>query len=226
MENDSNDDTSLDTLLNTNFIDLKSLEINDPNQLNLDYVLNESLRIVNNAIKNNIIKEKKPQKISPDNEEIERRRQASSKALKINTSTESNIVEENEIEQEYLNDPFKFVNYIEIQLPNQKKNRKKNTFILKKYETENNPKFNVSALNPQEELSSLMLEGGENISTAMAYEDNIITGDIFGNIKFYSLKDKKQTRATLKKENERVNAIDIIARIKMIHFFTFNLNKI
>ena len=53
--------------------------------------------------------------------------------------------------------------------------------------------------------------GNENITVAMAYEDNIITGDILGDIKFYSLKDKKLTRSMpcpLKKR-VRVNAIDI-----------------
>ena len=56
-----------------------------------------------------------------------------------------------------------------------------------------------------------MMRGDADITTAFAYEDNIITGDILGDIKFYSLKDKKLTRTLpcpLKKRSQ-VNAIDL-----------------
>jgi hypothetical protein len=112
-------------------------------------------------------------------------------SVKINISTEADTIEEAEIPQEHLSNPIDFVNYIEYELPKKNIKIKRDLFILKKYENEQNIKFIVSELNPQEELSLLMLRGDADITAAIAYEDNIITGDIFGDIKFYSLKDKK-----------------------------------
>ena len=72
-------------------------------------------------------------------------------------------------------------------------------------------KFYISGLNPQEELSLLLLRGDADITTSIAHEDNIITGDILGDIKFYSLKEQKLTR-TLPcplKQRAQINAIDL-----------------
>ena len=211
METNDNNEDILNSLLNTNYIDLSNVEASNLNQLSTDDILKETQRLVNDAIKNKTIEEYTPTGESKDNEEKEKKQEPSAPSLKINTSTESNIVEEDEIPSKYLSNPIDFVNYIEYQLPKEKTKLKKNTFILKKYENETNTKINVSELNPQEELSLLMLRGDTDITTAMAHEDTIITGDILGDIKFYSLKDQKLTR-TLPcplKKREQVNAIDL-----------------
>ena len=211
METNDNNEDILNSLLSTNYIDLANVETTNLNQLSTDDILKETQTLINDAIKNKTIEEYTPTGESKENEEKEKKKESSTPSLKLNTSTESNIVEEDEIPSKYLSNPIDFVNYIEYQLPKQKIKIKKNTFILKKYENEKKIKFNVSDLNPQEELSLLMLRGDSDITTIMAYEDSIITGDILGDIKFYSLKDKKLTR-TLPcplKQKIQVNAIDI-----------------
>ena len=211
METNDNNEDILNSLLNTNYIDLSNVETSNLNQLSTDDILKETQKLVNDAIKNKTIEEFTPTGESKDKEEKEKKNEPSAPSLKINTSTESNIVEEDEIPSKYLSNPIDFVNYIEYQLPKEKTKLKKNTFILKKYENEKNTIINVSELNPQEELSLLMLRGDSDITAAMAHEDSIITGDILGDIKFYSLKDQKLTR-TLPcplKNRAQVNSIDL-----------------
>ena len=157
-------------------------------------ILKESQKLVNDAVKNNTIKViDNIQELKETN--LKRKRETSdTPGLKINTSVESNLIEEDEIPSKYLKSPIDFVNYIEYQLPKEKTKKKKNTFILKKFENLQKTKFSVSELNPQEDLSLLMMREDADITAAMAYEDNLITGDILGDIKFFSLKDKKITR--------------------------------
>ena len=202
METNKNNEDLLNSLLNTNYIDLGNVKSNNLNQLSTDDILRESQKLVNDAIKNKTIGETKDTEVG----EIKK-----TPSLKINTSIESNVVVEDEIPTKYLSNPIEFVNYIEYQLPKEKTKEKQNTFILKKYEIENNTKFYISGLNPQEELSLLLLRGDADITTSIAHEDNIITGDILGDIKFYSLREQKLTR-TLPcplKQRAQINAIDL-----------------
>ena len=209
--NNNKEEDILNSLLKTNYIDLSNVETNNLTQLNTDDILKESQRLVNDAVKSKTIEEYAPNNESEEKEVKEQKKESSTPSLKINTSTEASIVEEDEIPSKYLSNPIDFVNYIEYQLPKEKMKIKKNTFILKKFENEKTTKFCVSELNPQEDLGLLMLRGDVDITTAMAHEDNIITGDILGDIKFYSLKDKKLAR-TLPcpiKKRSQVNSIDL-----------------
>ena len=212
METDNNNEQEiLNSILKTNFIDLDNVEAKDISNLNTDDILRESQRLVDDAVKNKTIKEYEPNQELNENELSNKKENTLTPGLKINTSVESNTEEIDEIPSKYLSNPIDFVNYIEYQLPKEKTKIKKNTFILKKFEKEQKTKFSVCELNPQEDLSLLMTRGEADITAAIAYEDNIITGDILGDIKFYSVKDKKLTRTLpcpLKKRMQ-INAIDI-----------------
>ena len=211
METNDDEQDLLNSLLKTNYIDLNNVDTSEVSQLNTDDILRESQRLVSDAVKNKTIKEYDPNQELKGNDFPYKKEDFSTPGLKINTSIESNTEEISEIPSKYLSNPIDFVNYIEYQLPKEKTKIKKNTFILKKYEIEQKIKFSVCELNPQEDLSLLMMRGDADITAAMAHEENIITGDILGDIKFYSLKDKKLTR-TLPcplKKRVQVNAIDL-----------------
>ena len=180
---------------------------NNPEVNELAQNTDDVLKDVENLLNKSEMKEKFD--LGKENEKEVKKNENPS--VKINISTDENTTEEAEIPLKNLSNPIDFVNYIEYELPKQNIKIKKDTFILKKYENEQNIKFIVSELNPQEELSLLMLRGDADITAAVAYEDNIITGDIFGDIKFYSLKDKKLARTIscpLKKPTQ-INAIDL-----------------
>lgn len=180
---------------------------NNPEVNELAQNTDDVLKDVENLLNKSEMKEKFD--LGKENEKEVKKNENPS--VKINISTDENTTEEAEIPLKNLSNPIDFVNYIEYELPKQNIKIKKDTFILKKYENEQNIKFIVSELNPQEELSLLMLRGDADITAAVAYEDNIITGDIFGDIKFYSLKDKKLARTIscpIKKPTQ-INAIDL-----------------
>ena len=180
METNKNNEDLLNSLLNTNYIDLGNVKSNNLNQLSTDDILRESQKLVNDAIKNKTIGETKDTEVG----EIKK-----TPSLKINTSVESNVVVEDEIPTKYLSNPIEFVNYIEYQLPKEKTKEKQNTFILKKYEIENNTKFYISGLNPQEELSLLLLR--VNAIDLSDDGDYLFAGFSNGNIAVYELISNK-----------------------------------
>ena len=201
----------LNSILKSSLNDLENIENIDTSKLSLEDALQDTQKLVNDAIKNKTLKEISPNQELEGNNSTNKTTEAQTPGLKLNTSSEKDIIEEDEIPSKYLSNPIDFVNYIEYELPKEKTKIKKNSFILKKFEIEKNPKFSVSELNPQEDLSFAMMRGDTDITAAMAYDDNIITGDILGEIKFYSLKDKKLTK-TLPcpiKKRAQVNAIDL-----------------
>ena len=110
-----------------------------------------------------------------------------------------------------LSNPIEFVNYIELQRQKEKIEAKVETFVLKKFENEKNTKFLISKLNPQEELSKSLLQEKKKITAAIAHDNYLITGDINGNIKRYSLEDQKlvNTFPCPLKINKQINALDI-----------------
>ena len=197
-------------LENKDFLDLNNEEAGDLSKYNTDDILKETEKLINEAVKSKTISEYNPKQ---DSKEIvqDSKTNKNEPSLKINTSIENDTIEEDEIPSEFLSNPIDFVNYLEYELPKKKQQKKKNTFILKKFENEKETKLIVSELNPQEDLSILMLRGDIDITAAIAHDDNIITGDIFGDIKFYSLKDKKLARTLpcpIKKKTQ-INAIDL-----------------
>ena len=99
-----------------------------------------------------------------------------------------------EIPFERLVNPLEFIDYLEFQEPKKKSKTQNVLFLLKKYEEEKNPTFFVSDLASQDELSQLVFRGDKNFFGGMSFEDKIILSDNFGEVKFYSIKDKKLVR--------------------------------
>ena len=95
------------------------------------------------------------------------------------------------IEENILLSPFDFVNYLECKIPEKEAKEQKFLFPLKIYESEKKTKFSLSELNPQNELASHIYNEDKNFIFSMALDDKIIFSDNLGNIKFYSLKEKK-----------------------------------
>ena len=87
-----------------------------------------------------------------------------------------------------------FIEYLEYDLPKKKSKNQKFLFLLKKFEEENNPSFSICDLSPQDELGQLIFREDKNFFGALSYEDKIILSDNFGEVKFYSIKDKKLVR--------------------------------
>ena len=118
---------------------------------------------------------------------------------------------EEEIPAKYLSNPIDFVNYMELQRQKEKMEVKAETFVLRKYENEKSLKFLISKPTPKEELSKSILQGKNKITVAIAHDNYLITGDIMGDIKLYSLQDQKlvDTLPCPPKINTKINALDI-----------------
>ena len=118
---------------------------------------------------------------------------------------------EEEIPAKYLSNPIDFVNYMELQRQKEKMEVKAETFVLRKYENEKSLKFLISKPTPKEELSKSILQGKNKITVARAHDNYLITGDIMGDIKLYSLQDQKlvDTLPCPPKINTKINALDI-----------------
>ena len=98
------------------------------------------------------------------------------------------------IEDKILLSPFDLVNYIESKIPDKEYREQKDLFPLKIYESEKTTKYTISELNPQDNLASQIYAEEKNPIFSMAIKDKIIFSDQLGNIKFYSLKEKKITK--------------------------------
>ena len=124
----------------------------------------------------------------------------SQKSLEINTNfgelqslqtTKTVKLDPTKIEENILLSPFDFVNYLECKIPEKEAKEQKFLFPLKIYESEKKTKFTISELNPQNDLVSQIYKEDKNFIFSMALDDKIIFSDNSGNIKFYSLKEKK-----------------------------------
>ena len=122
-----------------------------------------------------------------------------------------NKEKEEEIPAKYLSNPVDFVNYMELERQKEKMEVKAETFVLRKYENEKSLKFLISKPTPKEELSKSILQGNNKITVAIAHDNYLITGDIMGEIKLYSLKEQKlvDTLPCPLKINQQINALDI-----------------
>ena len=113
--------------------------------------------------------------------------------LQILQKTKSIKSDITKIEDNILLSPFDFVNYLECKIPEKEAKEHKNLFPLKMYESEKKTNFTLSELNPQNQLASQIYNENEkkNLIFFIASGDKIIFSDSLGNIKFYSLKEKK-----------------------------------
>ena len=130
----------------------------------------------------------------------------------IQSPTEAADLTSDEIPFDKIPDPLEFIDYLEFKNPKQKSKFQKFLFLLKKYEEENKPTFSICDLSLQDELSQLVFRGDKNFFGSMSYEDKIILSDNFGEVKFYSIKDKKLVRTLpnpTKNKKNKIFAIDI-----------------
>jgi len=150
--------------------------LEDLSQYDLDLVLKETQDILSKYL---------PLFLSSTSSEKSKKK----KAKKL--SMDSTELTPDDIPFESLKYPTDFIDFLENQIPKMISKTQKNLFILKKYEQEKKPNFTVCDLNPQEELSQLIFREDKNFFGSLSFEDKIILSDNFGNLKFYSIKDKK-----------------------------------
>ena len=111
--------------------------------------------------------------------------------LQILQPTKTIKLDPTKIEDNILLSPFDFVKFIECKMPEKEAKEQKTLFPLKIYESEKTSKFSLSELNPLNELASQIYNEAKNFVFYMALDNKIIFGDSLGNIKFFSLKEKK-----------------------------------
>ena len=107
---------------------------------------------------------------------------------------ENDILSNKDIPKKYLGDPIDFVDYLEYEQPKEKMKKIKNKFILKKYEEENNTKFKILNINIDKKLNDVIFSENELLTLIYYYEDFLITGNVLGETKIYSLSDKKKLK--------------------------------
>ena len=115
-----------------------------------------------------------------------------------------------QIEDKILASPIDFVNYVEIKIPEKDAKAQKDSFPLKKYEAERKPSFTLSELNLKDDLASKIYTEEKGFIFFTAFENKIVFSDDSGNIKFYSLKDKKVVLLLTNPTNWKSYAMDII----------------
>ena len=108
---------------------LNSEETIDLTNVNLDDILQQTQKLVNDAITNKTIDEIAPKKPTNEFDLRNKQNEESASGLKINTANETSEEEEDVIPSKYLSNPIDFVNYIEYQLPKEKTKIKKNTLF-------------------------------------------------------------------------------------------------
>ena len=178
----------INNLIQTEFI---SLNKDDLSKYNFDDVLKESLNTIKN-LKNDLTN-------SEQNETPKDNNENNQKDILTRTSSSSSIEESylsaNDIEKKYLENPIDFVNYIEYELQNERINKVNDKFIIKQYEENNDIKFEIMNITTDKEINRIIFK--ENIFITSIYyfgKDLLITGNILGQIKIYSLVDKKQIK--------------------------------
>ena len=209
--NDKMKEDLINNLSQTEFISLKEEDISKYN--NID-ILQESLNTIQN-LKNdlNIIEKKEEPTIEEAEEEIKETIKNERKSSSSSSEDNSSIAKD--IPKIYLKNPIDFVNYLECELPNKRMNKVNNKFIIKRYEESNHIKFNIMNINIDKELNKVIFPKDEIITSIYYYEqDFLIVGNILGQVKIYSLNDKKLLKTLEnppqnKNKNNKVTTMDL-----------------
>ena len=179
----------INNLIQTEFI---SLNKEDLSKYNYDDVLKESLNTIKN-LKNELTNTN----IGEIQEEINNKEEnkISDKLGRKSSTSSSDSITSKDIPKKYLENPIDFVDYLEYELPNEKINKVKDKFLIKQYEEKNDIKFELVNLTTDKEINRIIYTRNEIITSIYYYgQDFLITGNIFGKIKIYSLIDKKQIK--------------------------------
>ena len=173
-----------DDLKGTEYISLKD---EDLSKYNYDDVLKESLLLIQN------LKNKTPSS-NDINIKDETKEKDKIKRKSSISSTDSSIAVK-DIPTSYLENPIYFVNYFEYEIQNEKNNKLNNKFILKSYEEKNDIKYEIMNINTDKEINTEIFKENLLITSISFFgQDSIIIGNIFGQIKLYSLYDKKKIK--------------------------------
>ena len=94
-----------------------------------------------------------------------------------------------------IKNPIQLVNYLEIE-SFQNKKELKNEFLLQQHKKNSGLKIGLIQSEKKEQISQLIFSKTKNheITVFTIKDDYIILGDIFGEVKYYSISDKKEIR--------------------------------
>ena len=192
-KDEKKNENSLENLIQMEFYDLKDEKME---KYNLNNILDESLTTINNI--KLLLKEDK-QDDSNDSTQIDINDQSEinekdEKINNINNNYNSTSEESNKIPKKFLINPIDFVDYLECEQPKKKMEKIKKEFVLRKYEETNQTKFEVSRINKDVELNKAIFPQNEIITAIYFYDENIVTGNIYGQVKIFSMSDKKQLK--------------------------------
>ena len=199
------EDDLINNLIQTDFISLKG---EDLSKYNFEDILQESINPEPNLV-NKIITPNDNNK----NEESKLNNKISRKSS--SSSSEDSSLTIKEIPREYLENPIDFVNYFENELPNEKINKRNDKFILKSFDERNDIKFEIMNIYTDKEINRIIFSPNELITSIFYFgQDFLITGNFLGQIKIFSLFDKKQIKfieSPFLKENNniQITAIDL-----------------
>ena len=215
----------INNLIQTEFIDLKE---EDLSKYNYEDILQESLNTINN-LETTLNQPKKEKKnfeegnvnITPNNIDEDNIKKDSNQEKKIinsikpsSSSDEIEILSAKDIPKKYLSNPINFVDYLEYEQPNERMKKIKSEFIIKKYEEKNHIKFEILNINIDEELNKVIFQENEILTSIYYYEDTLITGNILGQTKIFSISDRKLLKefaSPIKSEKSfQITTIDIV----------------
>ena len=136
---------------------------------------------------NNIIKTKNASNIENNKE----KKPLLTKTIRSSSSFDGNEASKKEIPIYYLQNPINFVDYLEYEQPKEEMTKIKNELILRKYEEKHHTKFEILNINIDDELNKVIFQENELLTCINYSENNLITGDVLGEAKIFSLPDKK-----------------------------------
>ena len=188
----------INNLIQTEFI---SLNKEDLSKYNCEDILQESLKTIK-TLKNELTKET-PEDSTPKGEI-----KIMEKIGRKSSTSSTDSMNSKDIPKKYLENPIDFVNYLEYELPYEKINKVKDKFLIKQYEEKNDIKYKVMNIETNREINRIIYTRNEIITSIYYYgQDFLITGNILGKVKIYSLSDKKmikQIECPIIKENNNI----------------------
>ena len=135
------------------------------------------------------------------------------KTIRSSSSFDENEASKKEIPVQYLQNPINFVDYLEYEQPKEEMTKIKNDLILKKYEEKNHTKFQILNIKVDDELNKVIFQPNELLTCIKYSENNLIAGDVLGEVKIFSLSDKKLLKilpCPIKSDTIiKVNAMDL-----------------
>jgi hypothetical protein len=125
---------------------------------------------------------------------IKRKSQSFTKKTSSSSLDDYEFFLDKDIVKNYLINPINFVDYLECEQPKEKMKEIKNEFILKKYEEENHTKFEILNINTDTKLNQVIFPENEILTLIQYYEDSLITSNVLGQAKIYSISDKRRIK--------------------------------